>query len=142
MKKIINGKQYNTGTAKYLGDWDNGYPSNDFCYCVERLYLTKSGNYFLHLEGGPLSMYGETSGNNSSYGEQIRPVTLEQAQSWVEDRLDGEEYERIFGEVKEEEEKISLLVQISPEAKLKLEKHKIETRKTFAEIVEELIMQM
>ena len=41
MKKIINGKQYNTDTAKYLGDWDNGYPSNDFCYCVERLYLTK-----------------------------------------------------------------------------------------------------
>ena len=86
-------------------------------------------------------MYGGTSGNNSTYGEQIRPMTAEQAHAWVESMLNGDEYERIFGEV-EEEEKIGLLVNISPEAKLKLEKHKIETRKTFAEIVEELIMQM
>lgn len=35
MKKIIDGKKYDTETAKLVGEWTNGYSYNDFHYCTE-----------------------------------------------------------------------------------------------------------
>jgi len=35
MKKIINGKLYNTETATCLGSWSNGHDVGDFTYCEE-----------------------------------------------------------------------------------------------------------
>ena len=37
MKKIINGKKYDTETAKEVGYWNNGYPCSDFNHCEETL---------------------------------------------------------------------------------------------------------
>lgn len=48
MKKIINGKAYNTETAKELGSYWNGYPHGDFSYVCETLYVKRTGEYFLH----------------------------------------------------------------------------------------------
>ena len=39
MKKIINGRKYDTETAKEIGYWSNGYPCSDFNHCNETLYL-------------------------------------------------------------------------------------------------------
>ena len=30
MKKVIDGKVYNTETAEHIGNWSNGYYCNDF----------------------------------------------------------------------------------------------------------------
>lgn len=38
-----------------------------------------------------------------SGGEQIIPLTIESAQKWAEEYLDADEYEKIFGEIAEEE---------------------------------------
>lgn len=101
MKKIINGKKYDTETAKELGCWDNGYLSNDFSYCEETLYRKKTGEYFLHGLGGALTQYSEKTWNGSTGGQVITPLTEYEANRWAEMHLTVDEYESIFGEVEE-----------------------------------------
>lgn len=43
MKKIINGKMYNTETATKLGDFWNGLSKSDFRQLSETLYRKKNG---------------------------------------------------------------------------------------------------
>ena len=47
MKKIINGKMYNTETAKCLSEWCNGH-YGDLTYVEETLYRKRTGEYFLY----------------------------------------------------------------------------------------------
>ena len=101
MKKIINGKRYDTDTAKKLAsDWYSN--RTDFYYWEETLYRKNTGEYFLHGEGGPASKYAQSVGQNSwSGGEKIIPLSVENARKWAEDHLDGDEYEKIFGVIEE-----------------------------------------
>lgn len=108
MKRIIKGKQYNTETAERVGQWDNGHFTNDFNYCSEDLYRKRTGEFFLHGEGGAMSMYSSNEGNNSGWCEQIIPLTYHEAQEWAEKHLTGDEYEEIFGEVSEDDSRVSL----------------------------------
>lgn len=103
MKKIISNKVYNTETAKLVGTWDNNYGVRDFNYCSEELYRKKNGEFFLHGEGNALSKYAQRYTDGMGYGEKIIPLTYDQAQRWAEDKLDGDEYEEIFGEITEDE---------------------------------------
>ena len=101
MKKIINGKMYNTETAKYLAAWWNGLGCNDFGYVYEDLYKKKTGEFFLHGRGGANSKYAERYGRCFSDGEAITPLTEEEAREWAEKKLEVEEYIEIFGEPEE-----------------------------------------
>ena len=102
MKKIINGKRYDTESAIKLARWWNLLSPSDFNHCYETLYRKKTGEYFLHGEGGPYSKYREViDENNFGGGETIIPLTLEAAKEWAERHLDGDEYESIFGEIEE-----------------------------------------
>lgn len=101
-KEIINGKLYNTETATLVGEWWNKYSTNDFKYCEEKLYLKRTGEYFLHGEGGPLSQYRESCGNNTwGYGEEITPLSEQEAMQWAEKHLSVNKYIALFGEVAE-----------------------------------------
>ncbi|MCQ4774944.1 hypothetical protein NE634_14595 [Lacrimispora saccharolytica] len=101
MKKIINGKKYDTETARVVGSWSYGNPG-DFRYQVETLYCKKTGEYFLEGEGGPLTDYRTSVGTNSwTGGCQLIPYTLEEAQQWAMQYMDGDDYEEEFGEVEE-----------------------------------------
>ena len=101
MKKIINGKLYDTSTATLMGSASYSYPGN-FSYWREELYRKKTGEFFLYGEGGPMSKYSRKIGQNEwSGGEKIHPLTLREAQKWVEEHLDAEEYEQVFGLVEE-----------------------------------------
>lgn len=42
MKKIINGKMYNTETATEIEHYNNGMPYSDFTYFEESLYKKKT----------------------------------------------------------------------------------------------------
>lgn len=102
MKQIINGKKYNTETAKEMGCWSNNYSYGDFNYCRESLYRKKTGEYFLYGVGGAMSKYSQSCGQNSwSGGEKIMPMTESEAKRWAEKHLTADEYEEIFGEVEE-----------------------------------------
>ena len=101
MKKIINGKKYDTETATELGSRWNGLGKRDFGHVTETLYKKKTGEYFLHGEGGPLTTYSESCGGGWSGGEKIIPYSERMAREWAEEYLDADEYESIFGEVEE-----------------------------------------
>lgn len=106
MQKVLKGKRYNTDSAKFLAEKWNGRP-NDIDFIHETLYRTKSGAYFLHIEGGARTIYGEATVTGSlKAGEQIVPISQEAAQTWAEKNLDGNTYEQIFGEAQEPEGQI------------------------------------
>lgn len=109
MKKIIGGKVYDTETAKKLAWWQNMPDVRDFHQVTERLYRKKTGEFFLHGEGGPLTQYAQETGTNSwSGGERIMPLTFAEAKAWAEEHLDGEEYEAIFGAVTEDGSRVQV----------------------------------
>ena len=103
MKKIINGKRYDTDTAKKIAEWDNGHYGNDFNRCSETLYRKNTGEFFLYGRGGARSRYASYADGSVSGGEQIIVLTYAEAKEWAEEHLDGDEYENIFGEVVEDD---------------------------------------
>ena len=117
MKKIINGKVYDTEKATMLNYWENSFSGRDFGWCREELYRKKTGEFFLHGEGGPQSRYSVSQGNNTwSGGERVMPLSYDAAKQWAEEHLDGDEYEAIFGEVVEDDSKTPLNLTVSKTA--------------------------
>lgn len=101
MRKIINGKMYDTNTAKVIGTWSN-YKYGDFNYCEETLYKKKTGEYFLYGEGGALSKYAKSCGNNDTCGgSEFIPLSKNEAKKWMECNTSAEKYIAEFGEVEE-----------------------------------------
>lgn len=85
MKKIIDGKRYDTETAfEKIAEYSNGLGLSDFRHCNEELYRTDSGTWFLHGEGGPLTGYSRPVGNLTAGGEDITPLTDDEARGWLE----------------------------------------------------------
>lgn len=102
MKQIINGKTYNTETAECIGSYRSGCGPRDFRYVREELYRTKKGAYFTAGEGGPMTSYAVSCGDNSwCGGEEIRPISEEEAKEWMEEHCDTEDYINAFGEPEE-----------------------------------------
>lgn len=128
MNKIINQKRYNTETAKCLGVWNNGHYGNDFNACEEKLYIKKTGEYFLHGKGGAMSKYAAPHGENMGSGEEIIPLSYEAATKWAEKHMNGSEYEAIFGEVEEDtedgEEKEKITITLPADVVLSLKEKK------------------
>ena len=92
MKKVINGKVYDTTTAKRLGEYEPSPYTSDFHWYCETLYQKKTGEFFLHGEGNAASKYSRSCGQNEWCGsEKILPMTYAEAQSWAEEHLDGDE---------------------------------------------------
>lgn len=100
MRKIINGKLYDTEVAELLGSMEQGH-EGDFSYIYEALFRTKRGTYFIHGEGGGLTRYRQKYGNLYGYGEDIRVLSEAEARKWVEINLDADSYVNIFGGVEE-----------------------------------------
>ena len=140
MKKIIDGRMYNTETAKCVGEWSNAGTWRDFNHMEEALYRKKNGEFFLFGEGGPNTKYAKSAGLNSwTGGERIMPLTFKEAREWAEKCLDADEYEAIFGEVEEDDSKILISLNIRKDAADKLKRMAAEHGKSQSEIVQELI---
>lgn len=143
MKKIINGKLYDTSTAKKVGEYEPSPYRSDFHFFCETLYQKKTGEFFLHGEGNAASKYSRSCGQNEWCGsEKIMPMTFKEAQEWAEEHLDGEDYCEIFGEPDEEAEDVLLGIRVSAAAAAKLKRIASETGKPQNRIVEELINNM
>ena len=142
MKKIIKGKSYDTDTATSVGEWESGSEPGDLSYVCETLYRKRSGEYFLHGEGGAASRYAEARGDSRwSGGERIMPMSYDAAKAWSEGHLDTEEYEAEFGEVAEDgEESVVLSVRVSPAAKAALDRLAAQTGRSKGEIVTDALL--
>lgn len=116
MKKIINGKVYDTETARALGFWRNAGTWKDFDHREETMYRKKTGEFFLHGEGGPATNYADRIGNAWSGGEKIMPMSFAEARAWAEEHLEADEYEEIFGKVTEDESRVQVCYSLSAAA--------------------------
>ncbi|MCQ4774946.1 hypothetical protein NE634_14605 [Lacrimispora saccharolytica] len=106
MKKIIEGKKYDTETARVVGRWSCGDADDpDDIHRDETLYCKKNGEYFLDNKSGWDSSYHTAFWYDYDYSngepEELVPFSLEEAQEWVMIHLNGDIYESEFGEVEE-----------------------------------------
>ena len=140
MRRIIYNKVYDTETAKKRGSWSNNLSYSDFAYCKETLYQKKTGEFFLHGEGGPMTRASRSAGGNSwTSGEKIIPMTAEEAREWAEEKLDADEYESIFGPVSEDGEPVATSVTLSSDALELLRRKAHKEGRSFGAILDELI---
>jgi len=99
MKAIIEGKRYNTETAKPLFDCRANVGRSEFSWWAGTVYRTPRGAYFLAGEGHAASRFAESLGN-SSYGSGagIQPLTVREASELAEQHADTDTIERYFGD--------------------------------------------
>lgn len=140
MKKIIDGKKYDTETAREVGSWDNGCFVTDMQYFSETLYRKRTGEYFLYGEGGAMSRYAEPcEGNSWTSGEHIFPLSYEEATHWAEEHMDADDYESEFGEVSEDGEDVAVTVRVPASAKAALDRECSRTGESRSAIVARLL---
>lgn len=98
MKRIINGKVYNTETAVFsCGVGPGGYGRNDFRYEDTRLYRTAKGAWFLAGDGGPASRWRKLVGGNSySGGSGLRVIEEDHARELLEQHDEIDAIEKYF----------------------------------------------
>jgi len=97
MKRVIDGKVYNTETATKLYENSYGYAS-DFAHYEETLYHTEKGTFFLCGSGGPISSWAEYHSDGTRTGsEGIVPFSWEDALNWCENHgVDADDIMRWF----------------------------------------------
>ena len=84
MKRIIDGKRYDTQTATAIASDQGGGGKTDFSHWHETLYRTQNGAWFIHGQGGAMSRWSEPAyPNGRQGGEGILPLTDELAQEWL-----------------------------------------------------------
>ncbi len=97
MSRVINGKRYDTNTAKSIGyNYKTMFYPDEVVY--EELFLKTTGEFFLY------SKY--VMANNWNFGgcsnrENIFPLTYDEALEWAEKYADADSYIEAFGEVSE-----------------------------------------
>ena len=103
MNKIINFKKYDTDTAQKIASVSSGGSYTDYGYSEETLYRKKTGEFFVYVEGGAMSMCCLRAAyeNCWSFSDHFVPLTLDEAKEWVMENCDGDKYESLFGPVEE-----------------------------------------
>ena len=100
MNQIINGKKYDTETAKKIGRYADAW--HDY---FEELYVKSTGEFFLFMPvtSGVLEEHiNELDANRSlSIAPVLYPLSKDAAKEWVSKVMDADTYENLFGEVAE-----------------------------------------
>lgn len=139
MNKVINGKRYDTDKAELVGSSGNGLYPGDLDYYCETLHRKRTGEFFLHMEGGPRSRCAKADGSGWVGGEELRPLAYEDARKWAERSLTADGYAELFGEPDKDGAAVVATLTLSAGAKIKLEREASRTGRTQSAIVEELI---
>ena len=80
MRKVIDGKCYDTATAEQVYRHDNGIGPHDFRFRAKTLFLTRNGRWFLFHEGGPMTDMAQPSGGNGyCAGQDIEAIADDDA---------------------------------------------------------------
>ena len=116
MKKIINGKKYDTETAKLVAEYYSDYGKRDYRYYEEHLYQKRTGEFFIYGLGNADSAYKHAMLDGWDGGEKIIPLSWEAARQWAESHLSDEEYEVVFGDVDENDGRSSVNLSLSTAA--------------------------
>ncbi len=100
MRKIINGRVYNTDTATLVCDVSpSGFSRGDFRYEDTNLYRSPKGQFFLAGTGGPLTRWAQAEGQNGMRGGSgIELVSDDVARAECERHGTNEDFVAAFGE--------------------------------------------
>jgi hypothetical protein len=79
MKKVIDGKIYNTDTAQRICTLPCNADGDSFKEHYTSLYRTKNGNYFLEGDGGAATMWARSVGNAKIWGSGLRQIDTAEA---------------------------------------------------------------
>ena len=142
MKKIIEGKRYDTEKAELVGEWDNGIYDSDFNKVAETLYRKRTGEFFLHGEGGARTRYAEACGQNAwRGGERIMPLGYDEAQRWAEEHLGADVVDKYFAIPDEdvEVETVPLALSVPSWVKALVAAEAARSGRTQAEVVTEIV---
>jgi len=85
MRKIVDGKIYDTEAAERIAERRTGYGRGDFNWCEESIYRTKKGNWFLAGQGGAMTRYAQSSGEYKTTSLDIIPLSDEEAVEWLQE---------------------------------------------------------
>lgn len=156
MKKIINGRRYDTSTATLIDYYminDIGFDGVDksdvesfkkyisekrlLDQRLENLYRKKTGEFFLYVLNGPMSeLAGRKLYGKRNY-ENIIPLSIDEAKEWMEECSDAETYESVFEIEEEGNMAFSLLIPETLYDKLKEKSEK--TGNTMKDIIVEAL---
>jgi hypothetical protein len=140
MKKVINGKVYNTDTAECLFltksrdvfEKPSNGPHREFepgHWTTYSLFKTKAGAYFL---------YTMNEGENAP---QINGLCYENAKKWAKLNMDEEKYKKYFcGEKQQGKSRIELYLSNNNIAKLEMLKSK--TGKSISQIIDGMVLEL
>ena len=118
MKKVINGKVYDTSKAKLIAEAH--HPD-----CIEYatgkglqqwLYQKKSGEFFVHADGAAIELQNVLPSGEYRPGKSIYPLTYQQAQRWAERELTAEQWESIFGDPEDDDTQVSVNLSMTAKA--------------------------
>jgi hypothetical protein len=101
MTKSIDRVIYDTEKAEKIAEYTENN-EGDFEYLKETLYHTRKGNWFLHGEGGPKSIYTEWISGSTYGSEEIISMDEDDAIEWCERRQQIAALEKHFPEAIEE----------------------------------------
>jgi hypothetical protein len=96
MRKVINGKVYDTETAIEVCDVSSDHARSDFKWHSTTLYRTKKGSWFLAGRGHAMSMWASYNGNTSGPGSGIRVLDADEARELLERHGTAELVEKWF----------------------------------------------
>lgn len=140
MKKIINGKRYDTDTAREIGSWEPIANRRDFHWFREELYQKRTGEFFIYGVGNAASKYHRRIEQSTWDGdERLIPLSYDEAREWCEEHLDADEYETIFGEVSEDEGNVVITLSVPAWVAKALKTMAAKSGKTQGEIIASLI---
>lgn len=143
MKKYINGKSYDTETAQEIGSYASAGSWNDFSHYEETLYRKRTGEFFLFGEGGPMTSYRVSEGQNSwSGGTAIRPLTVKEASDWAQEHLDPDTYDGTFGSIPEDDTLELVAYRIKAANAERVRRAMAATGKSCGAVIDELIEAM
>lgn len=140
MKRIIDGKRYDTTTAEEIGSARHG-SKRDYEYYEETLYCKRTGEYFVYGFGHGASRYAKQVCGDWGPGEGIIPMTYEQARVWAENNLDPDDYEREFGPTSEDGDgaDVVLSVRVSPATREILRRLSKQTGRSQGDLLDEIV---
>jgi hypothetical protein len=142
MKKIINGKVYDTDRARLIADVPHPNIKSSEGVCIQRLYLKRNGEYFLWLAGARSEIVSNMVLDSQPHDRErhFYPITYEQAKSWCESELLADEYISIFGEPEGANDvQLNLTISASTAAKFKMlaQERSITQKELFEALVKE-----
>lgn len=108
MKKIINGKVYDTEKAQLIAEaHHDNIKDADGKSLKQWFYRKKTGEFFVQVDGAAIELQNIFQ-HDYKPNAGIYPLTYEQAQRWAERELTAEKWEEIFGDPEDDDTQVSV----------------------------------